>query len=308
MAEARLSDEYVGYRDAAAAILTRHDGAQALSVFGLADVFAEGSDHTPAYAFLEAQGYAAASTDALSTLALAGLDVPDAPLLALPFGYRGLLGVTGAQPGRMVVTDRPGRGLVSLVDPQVVPHGGDPADDHVTVLSATDGDVLMSEAAYATFRDDVLARVRLGLSGELLGLATRLLDDAVAYARTRRQFGHAIGDFQAVQHLLAWAATELHQLRSLYDVAVHKPTVDLPLATAVKAVAGRALLTIAQTAIQVTGAISFTWEYPLNRRHHRGLALDQLAGPSADLVAEVGRLVRTTGTVPALFELADVAS
>ena len=222
------------------------------------------------------------------------------------------MGVTGRQPGSSIVTDRPGRGLVTLDDAPLVPHGGEPADDYVTVLAdaATEGTVLFAETDLAQYRDELLARARLGLSGELLGLATRLLDDAVAYARTRRQFGQAIGDFQAVQHLLAWAATELHQLRSLYDVAVQKQTAaaaDLVMATAVKAVAGRVLLSTAQTAIQVTGAISFTWEYSLNRRHHRGLALDQLAGPSADLVAEVGRQVRTTGTVPALFELADLA-
>ena len=81
---------------------------------------------------------------------------------------------------------------------------------------------------------------------------------------------------------------------------------DLGMATAVKAVAGRVLLSTAQTAIQVTGAISFTWEYSLNGRHHRGIALDQFAGPSADLVADIGRQVRTTGTVPVLFELAEL--
>ena len=314
MAEARLSDDYVGYRDAAVAILSRHDGEQAVSAYGLSDVFAEGAVHAPAYAFLEAEGWTTTSTGALSALALAGLEVPGAPAVVVPFGHRNLLAGTGIGPDATLVTDRPGRGLVTLPGAELVPHGGDAADGHVTVFSgdAADGDVLVSEDAMATYRDGVLARVRLGLSAELLGLASRLLDDAVAYARTRRQFGQAIGDFQAVQHLLAWAATEVHQLRSLYDVAVQRQALsgvdDLAVATAVKAVAGRVLLSVAQTAIQVTGAISFTWEYSLNRRHHRGLALDQLAGPSADLVAEVGRLVRTTGTVPTLFELADVTS
>jgi hypothetical protein len=311
MDSGRLSGDYAGFREAAVAIFERYDGDDALAAYGLADVFAHDSDHAPAYAFLEAQGYAGTSTSALSALALAGTPAPGSLLLAVPFGHRGLLGVAGLVPDATIVVDRAGDGLVTLIDAEVLPHGGDPADDHVTVLSSgAPGEVLVPEADLAAYRDDIVARVRLGLGGELLGLADRLLDDAVAYARTRRQFGQAIGDFQAVQHLLAWSATEVHQLRSLYDIAVQRQAVvgvDLAMATAVKALAGRVLLTVAQTAIQVTGAISFTWDYALNRRHHRGLALDQLGGPSADLVAEVGRLVRTSGVVPPLFELADLA-
>jgi hypothetical protein len=312
MDSGRLSADYAGFRDAAVAIFERYDGDDAVSAFGLADVFAHDNDHAPAYAFLEAQGYAGTSTSALSALALAGTAAPASLLLAVPFGHGGLLGVAGLTPDAAIAVDRAGDGLVSLVDAEVVPHGSDPADDHVTVLAGGGpGEVLIAEADLATYRGDIVARVRLGLGGELLGIADRLLEEAVAYARTRRQFGHSIGDYQAVQHLLAWSATELHQLRSLYDIAVLRQAtvgVDLAMATAVKAVAGRVLLTIAQTAIQVTGAISFTWEYALNRRHHRGLALDQLGGPSADLITEMGRLVRTTGLVPPLFELADLAT
>src|SRR6478672_8150503 len=116
MAESRLSADYLAYRDAAAAILERHEGEQAVNAFGLADVFADGQDHAPAYAFLEAQGYTTTSTGALSALALAGTGVAGRPLLALPFGHRGLLGVAGWTPGAAVVVDQPGRGLVALVD------------------------------------------------------------------------------------------------------------------------------------------------------------------------------------------------
>ena len=158
-------------------------------------------------------------------------------------------------------------------------------------------------------RAAILARAQLGASAEILGVCGRLLDDAVGYTKTRRQFGSPIGSFQAVQHLLAWAATERHQLQCLYDIAVAgaRPAPDPELARTVKALAGRVLHAVTQTAIQVTGAISFTWEYSLNRLHHRGLMLDQLAGPSADLVADIGRSVRAYGDVPALFELSDLA-
>jgi len=49
----------------------------------------------------------------------------------------------------------------------------------------------------------------------MLGLARLALDDARAHALKRRQFGQAIGAFQAVQHLLADMATELAAARAL---------------------------------------------------------------------------------------------
>lgn len=52
-----------------------------------------------------------------------------------------------------------------------------------------------------------------------LGVAQRLLDEAVDHAKERRQFGKPIGEFQAIQHMLAEMATELYAARCmLYDV------------------------------------------------------------------------------------------
>ncbi|MEA2388062.1 MAG: hypothetical protein QOG41_835, partial [Thermoleophilaceae bacterium] len=56
-------------------------------------------------------------------------------------------------------------------------------------------------------------RVILGASA--LGLAQRAFDDALAYAKERRQFGRPIGGFQAIQHKFADLATELAQARLL---------------------------------------------------------------------------------------------
>src|SRR3712207_7700380 len=56
-------------------------------------------------------------------------------------------------------------------------------------------------------------RVILGASA--LGLAQRSFDDALAYAKERRQFGRPVGSFQALQHKFADMATDLAQARLL---------------------------------------------------------------------------------------------
>lgn len=311
---ARLSADYVGYRDAAAAILAGHPGPEAVTAFGLSDVFEDG-DFAPAYAFLEAQGRQAAVTPALGLLGIAHLSaanrssVVEGPsVLALPLGRERLSSVVGYSDDVAVVVDRPGTGFVRLDQPRATTPLEQPADDYLRLVEGN-GEVLVAEGAAVALRPQVEAGLQLGIAAEMLGVCTRLLDDAIQYAKARKQFGQPIGDFQAVQHLLAWGATEIHQFQCLFDIAVGAATssLDPELARTLKALGGRVLHTVAQTAIQVTGAISFTWEYSLNRLHHRGLTLDQLAGPSADLVADIGRQVRTQGSVPALFELADVS-
>ena len=60
-----------------------------------------------------------------------------------------------------------------------------------------------------------LAIERSFLAGEPLGIAQAALDAAVSYARTRRQFGQRIGDFQLIQAMLADMYTELEAARWL---------------------------------------------------------------------------------------------
>jgi alkylation response protein AidB-like acyl-CoA dehydrogenase len=54
----------------------------------------------------------------------------------------------------------------------------------------------------ATAANEALDEAVLAASAQLLGAGRRLLDDTVAYAGARRQFGRAIGTYQAVKHAL----------------------------------------------------------------------------------------------------------
>ena len=75
--------------------------------------------------------------------------------------------------------------------------------------------VLGREGSGAGVMMQGLAVERSFLAGEPLGIAQAALDAAVAYARTRRQFGQRIGDFQLIQAMLADMYTELEAARWL---------------------------------------------------------------------------------------------
>jgi alkylation response protein AidB-like acyl-CoA dehydrogenase len=102
-----------------------------------------------------------------------------------------------------------------------------------------------------------------------VGLATRLTELAVAYAKEREQFGRTIGSFQAVKHICA----DMFVRAELARVAVHAAavTLDDPEAEdAPRAVAGAKLLadeaatTNGRGAVQVHGGMGFTWEVPVH--------------------------------------------
>ena len=56
---------------------------------------------------------------------------------------------------------------------------------------------------------------RLGIAAQAIGIARAALELSVAYAAERKQFGHPIGDFQAIQFKLADMATRIHASRAL---------------------------------------------------------------------------------------------
>lgn len=114
-----------------------------------------------------------------------------------------------------------------------------------------------------------LRRVRevsaVGLACEMLGGAQWCLDTAVAYARSRHQFGRPIGTFQAVKHRCADMLTQVEMARSAaYSSAaeIARGGSDLPLlAPLAKAACGDAYYTVSCDAIQIHGALGYTWEH-----------------------------------------------
>ncbi len=107
----------------------------------------------------------------------------------------------------------------------------------------------------------------LAAAAYLLGLSSRMLAIAGDYARDRRQFGQPIGSFQAVKHLMADALLKVEfarpaVYRAAWSHANHADTRVRDVSMA-KALASEAAQKAARSALQVHGAIGYTWECDL---------------------------------------------
>ena len=120
------------------------------------------------------------------------------------------------------------------------------------------------------------------LAAEGLGLAQAALDRTVAYARDRKQFGRAIGSFQAYKHRLADMMVEIEQARSAVywaACAVDEGSEEAALALhAAKCFCADTAFRCAGDMIQLHGGIGFTWEHDAHLFFKRARALQTLMG------------------------------
>jgi alkylation response protein AidB-like acyl-CoA dehydrogenase len=125
--------------------------------------------------------------------------------------------------------------------------------------------------AIAPIEPHVLDAGLAALAAELVGVADRVLEIAVAHARGRHQFGQPIGGFQGVKHRLADGYVAIERARTLaynaamvLDDATTSAGQGALAAAMAKAAASEAAVTVAKTGIQVHGAIAITWEHDLH--------------------------------------------
>jgi alkylation response protein AidB-like acyl-CoA dehydrogenase len=121
-----------------------------------------------------------------------------------------------------------------------------------------------------------------GSAALLIGLADRMITLAADYAKERHQFGKPIGSFQAVKHLLANARVKLEfarpaTYRAAWSLASSQPSVSHD-ASMAKAMATDAADLAARVALQVHGAIGYTWECDLHFFMKRTWALSKAWG------------------------------
>ncbi len=135
----------------------------------------------------------------------------------------------------------------------------------------------------------ILDRGRIGIAAFSVGIAQAALEASMKYAKDRKQFGHAIADFQAVQFKIAEMATTVAAARlltwraaSLRDEG-REHTAESSMA---KLFAGEAAVDIALDAIQIHGGYGYTKDYPVER-----YLRDAKLGTIGEGTSEVQRLV-----------------
>lgn len=181
-----------------------------------------------------------------------------------------------------------GESIATVALPPQVPYAVN-ADFADLVLLATDGQV--SDATAGSSRDSVdparklfevsasgptqaadTARAYefgvLATAAQLIGAGQAMLDQSVAYAKQRTQFGRVIGSYQSIKHKLADVHIALELARPLvYGAALALADASADTArdvSAAKVAAADAALLSARSSLQTHGAIGFTQEHDLS--------------------------------------------
>jgi len=133
---------------------------------------------------------------------------------------------------------------------------------------------------------EILAEIRVMTAALAVGVATAALDDAVAYAGERRQFGRPINRFQAVQALLADAAVDLEAARHLTHWAAWRSDQGLENsheAAMAKLFASEAALRICDRAARVLGSYGFAADFDV-QRYLRDVRFTLIGGGTSEIL------------------------
>jgi isovaleryl-CoA dehydrogenase len=138
---------------------------------------------------------------------------------------------------------------------------------------------------------------RVILAASALGLAQRAFDDALAYAKERRQFGQPIGSFQAISHRFAELATGLAQARLLVRWVARMTDEDprrmLPQeASMAKLAATELAKRCALEGMQIMGGYGYATEYPMER-YLRSAVVGTIYGGTSEIQKNI--IAKTLG-------------
>ncbi|MET9496108.1 acyl-CoA dehydrogenase family protein [Streptomyces sp. NPDC006552] len=122
---------------------------------------------------------------------------------------------------------------------------------------------------------------RLGIAACAIGVAQAALDEAVAYAKGRNQFGRPIADFQGLRFLLADMATQVEAGRALYLSAARLRDAGRPFskqAAMAKLLCTDAAMKVTTDAVQVFGGYGYTADFPVERYMREAKVLQIVEG------------------------------
>ena len=137
-------------------------------------------------------------------------------------------------------------------------------------------------------------RIRTAIASELIGVCQRALEMTLEYVKERKQFGVAVGSFQAVAHRCAQMLLHTESIRSSAYFAAWAADADpdrLPEAAALAAAAAAGgAREVTASAIQAHGGIGFTWEADVHWLYKRAQLDSALLGGAKRHRAALARL------------------
>lgn len=205
--------------------------------------------------------------------------------VAVRFAETGALGI---------VLIEPGRAGVSLRQQQTLDLASRFHELVMSDVAITKGDILGGTASDAAVSR--LADAGATIAAVLMtGIASKVLDDAVAYAMQRTQFGKPIGSFQAIKHRCADMVVAIDASRSAAYYAtwaLSEDSADRAKAVSMaKAFCGDTSRFVCNEGVQLHGGIGFTWELGLHFYLRRAKVLEYSYG---DVVYHRERVVACT--------------
>jgi alkylation response protein AidB-like acyl-CoA dehydrogenase len=179
-------------------------------------------------------------------------------------GIGGFLVVAGEAKGLRVVRREPTMGLRGMPEGEIVFE--DLAVPAAMVLAPQSG----FKRGFADLMNAYNSQ-RVGAGTVAMGIAAGALDLAVAWSKSREQFGRPIAEFQGLQWLLADMQTQLTASRLMLHAAAcsrggaGSPFPDPMLAAQAKIFASEAAIRIVNEALQMFGARGYSRDLPLER-------------------------------------------
>jgi len=124
---------------------------------------------------------------------------------------------------------------------------------------------------------------RIGIAAQAVGLAQGALDESVKYARARKAFGKSIGEFQAIQWMLADMHTEIEAARGLlYQAAFLKDSAGKigSAASRAKLYASEMVNRVVYKAVQIHGSLGYSRESEVERMYRDARVISIYEGTS----------------------------
>jgi hypothetical protein len=159
--------------------------------------------------------------------------------------------------------------------------GSPTAQVHFDGVRISDGRRIGDEGQGFAIALSALDSGRLGIAACAIGVAQAALDEAVAYATGREQFGRRIADFQGLRFMLADMATQIEAGRALYLAAARLRDAGRPFvkqAAMAKLLCTDAAMKVTTDAVQVLGGYGYTADFPVERFMREAKALQIVEG------------------------------